>query len=251
MWSLRVQNRALRDLPSLPCWSLPVLWLQISSAQCSLMLTSPVWTSFPSPKFQPSPTPHVPSHLTSPEQSSSLPPAKPLLHSIPWDQHMEILSSRFSSCKYWSQLWPLSFSHIPDLMHQKILSVLYSTCIRNLASFCLLHFFLFSLSHRNPLPGDCNVCVPGHPVSTRAPCQFIFSRVPKGSWSFVVWSVSCFFSFFVFSFLYWSRFDLQCCVSFRCTIKWFNYTYTYISSFSDFSHLGYYRVLSRVPWAIQ
>ena len=27
--------------------------------------------------------------------------------------------------------------------------------------------------------------------------------------------------------------DLQCCVSFRCTAKWFSYTYTYIHSFSD------------------
>ena len=27
--------------------------------------------------------------------------------------------------------------------------------------------------------------------------------------------------------------DLQCCVSFRCTAKWFSYTYTHIHSFSD------------------
>ena len=33
--------------------------------------------------------------------------------------------------------------------------------------------------------------------------------------------------------LYWSIVDLQCCVSFRCTPKWFSYTYTYIHSFSD------------------
>ena len=32
---------------------------------------------------------------------------------------------------------------------------------------------------------------------------------------------------------YWSIVDLQCCVSFRCTAKWFSSTYTYVHSFSD------------------
>ena len=31
----------------------------------------------------------------------------------------------------------------------------------------------------------------------------------------------------------WSIIDLQCWVSFRCTAKWFSYTYTYIHSSSD------------------
>ena len=39
--------------------------------------------------------------------------------------------------------------------------------------------------------------------------------------------------FFLIFILYWSIVGLQCCVSFRCTAKWFSYTYTYISSFSD------------------
>ena len=37
---------------------------------------------------------------------------------------------------------------------------------------------------------------------------------------------------FFFSF-YWSMVDLQCCVTFYCTAKWLNYTYTYIHSFLD------------------
>ena len=53
-------------------------------------------------------------------------------------------------------------------------------------------------------------------------------------------------------FFNWSRADLQCCISFRCTTKWLSYIYTYIHSFSDsFFHLDYYKILSRVPCAVQ
>ena len=34
-------------------------------------------------------------------------------------------------------------------------------------------------------------------------------------------------------FSYCSIFDLQCCISFTCTAKWFSYTYTYIFPFSN------------------
>ena len=35
----------------------------------------------------------------------------------------------------------------------------------------------------------------------------------------------------VFNFFNWTIVDLQCCVSFRCTAKWFSYTYIHIYSF--------------------
>ena len=56
--------------------------------------------------------------------------------------------------------------------------------------------------------------------------------------------------------LYWSIVDFQCCISFRCAMKWFTYTYTYSHSiFGFFSHIGFgffshCRVLSRVHCAI-
>ena len=37
--------------------------------------------------------------------------------------------------------------------------------------------------------------------------------------------------------------DLQCCVSFRCTAKWYSYTQIYIHSFADSFPLGYYKTL--------
>ena len=55
---------------------------------------------------------------------------------------------------------------------------------------------------------------------------------------------------FVFLFFNWSRVDLQCCVSFRCTAKLISYficiyIYSLLSFFSiSFSHIGHYRVLS-------
>ena len=48
----------------------------------------------------------------------------------------------------------------------------------------------------------------------------------------------------------WNIVDLQC-VSFRCTTKWFSYTYICIFLFASSSILGYYKILSIVPCAIQ
>ena len=43
--------------------------------------------------------------------------------------------------------------------------------------------------------------------------------------------------------------DLQSCVNFCCTLKWFSYTYVY--NLFIFSIMIYHRVLNIVPWAIQ
>ena len=59
-----------------------------------------------------------------------------------------------------------------------------------------------------------------------------------------------FFSFFFLTLsLYWRIVDQQCYVSFKCTAKWFSYTYLFFFRF--FSHLGYYRILSSILCAIQ
>ena len=62
---------------------------------------------------------------------------------------------------------------------------------------------------------------------------------------FILHAVRFIYLFLIF---YWREGDLQCCVSFRCTIKWISYVYTCISSsfLRFFSHISHYRVLSRV-----
>ena len=57
---------------------------------------------------------------------------------------------------------------------------------------------------------------------------------------------------------YWSIVDLQCRVSFCFVAKWISYiyvcvyTHTHITTvFRFFSHIGHYRVLSKVPCAVQ
>ena len=45
--------------------------------------------------------------------------------------------------------------------------------------------------------------------------------------------------------------NVQCCISFQSPAKQISYPYTYVHSSLDFSHIGLYRVSSRVPCAIQ
>ena len=44
---------------------------------------------------------------------------------------------------------------------------------------------------------------------------------------------------------------MQCCLSFRCTAKWISYTCIHSFFFRFYSHIGHYRVLSKVPCTIQ
>ena len=49
----------------------------------------------------------------------------------------------------------------------------------------------------------------------------------------------------------WSIVDIQCSVSFRCIAKLISYTHNIVTLFRLFSHIGYYRILHRVPCAIK
>ena len=49
--------------------------------------------------------------------------------------------------------------------------------------------------------------------------------------------------FFLKHIFYWSIVDFQC---FRCTAKWFSYTYTHILFLKLFSTIGYYKILTIV-----
>ena len=63
------------------------------------------------------------------------------------------------------------------------------------------------------------------------------------------------FSFFKKK-LYWSIIDLQCCVNFTCTAKWFRYTHTHTHTrthvyYLEFFSYSYCIILGRAPCAIQ
>ena len=60
-----------------------------------------------------------------------------------------------------------------------------------------------------------------------------------------------FCSIILFKEIYWSRVNLQYCVSFQYTAKWFSYIYISPFFFRFFSHIGHYRVFSRFPCARQ
>ena len=46
---------------------------------------------------------------------------------------------------------------------------------------------------------------------------------------------------------YWSIIDLQCCLSFWCTAKWFSYTSIYLFFIIFFPIVVYYRILNTFP----
>jgi len=56
-----------------------------------------------------------------------------------------------------------------------------------------------------------------------------------------------FFFFFNIYILYWSIVDLQC---FRYTVRWFSYTNTHLLFLKLFSIIGYYKILTMVPYAV-
>ena len=61
----------------------------------------------------------------------------------------------------------------------------------------------------------------------------VFSDILRGELSQRILTKSTTFFFNLIFISYWSIVDLQCYVSFRCTAKWFSYTYTYIHSFKN------------------
>ena len=75
------------------------------------------------------------------------------------------------------------------------------------------------------------------------------SSLPKGMISCASFLLLVIFFFFTFKIMYlftyyWSVIDLQHCVSFRCTAKWFSYIYVYIKYI--FQSLFPYRLLQIV-----
>ena len=76
-----------------------------------------------------------------------------------------------------------------------------------------------------------------------------FALLSLGSWGRNLddWfeTVHLFFFFLIF---YWSMVDLQ---RFRCTAGWFSYTCTCILFLKSLSIIGYYKILTIVPLAIQ
>ena len=61
-------------------------------------------------------------------------------------------------------------------------------------------------------------------------------------WSFNHWTTrdvpSPLYFFFLIYIFYWSKVNLKC---FRCTVRWFSYTYTHVLILKLFSIIGYYR----------
>ena len=85
-----------------------------------------------------------------------------------------------------------------------------------------------------------------HLLKKTCNCTFFICPFEKCK-SFFLLLLFLFFSSF---FKNWSTVDLQSCVSFRYTAKWFSYTYICICIFFRFfSIIGYYKILNIVPYS--
>ena len=71
---------------------------------------------------------------------------------------------------------------------------------------------------------------------------FIYMSLLFFFFNFIVIKPQCEIYSFFKNLFYWSTVNLQCCVNFCCTVKWFSYTYIYIL-FIFFSIMVYHRIL--------
>ena len=163
---------------------------------------------------------------------------------------------------------PSSFSLLPSSpgwSNPPWPSLASQTCQRPSSGSCPRTFCLKHLSFRSTSEG-----CPFYTLRSDLPFQLIrkkthctetvslsfFLRIP-------VSEIIIFKSLHYFDFFNWSIVGLQCCVSFRCTTKWFSYIwisvstsiylymYVYTFFFRFFSHVSYYRMLNTIPRAIQ
>ena len=128
------------------------------------------------------------------------------------------------------------FSLLADLLHTQML---YACIMVQLCrTYILLTVLICNLSSHSGLWGD--VCIFFFILFSIMICHMILNIVPCVGRPPFLHTPSQ------------SVADSQCCVRFRRTAKWLSSTNTcYLFSLKFFSHVGYCRVLSRVPCAIQ
>ena len=95
---------------------------------------------------------------------------------------------------------------------------------------------------------DLNTYIQGDYSISDAVCP-IFYFIKKYIMAFATANIFIINQSYLFCY-YWSIVDLLCCINFRYITKWISYTYI-LWFFTFFSSIGHYRVLSRVPCAVQ